>query len=52
VLSLDVEIIDLRTSERTPERGLIRTKNVTSNQDGETVMEMETVIFVPRRPAA
>lgn len=49
VLSLEIEIIDLRTSEKSPGRGLIRTKNTTSNQKGEPVMEMEAVIFVPRR---
>lgn len=49
VLSLEVEIIDLRTSEKSPERGLIRTKNTVTNQKGEAVLEMEAVVFVPRR---
>lgn len=48
-LSLRVEILDLRTSERTPERGMARTRNIVVNQKGETVMDMEVVIFVPRR---
>ncbi len=50
-LSLEVEIIDLRTSEKSPERGLMRTKNIVTNQKGETVLEMEAVVFVPRRAA-
>jgi acyl dehydratase len=49
VLSLEVEIIDLRTSEKSPERGLMRTKNIVTNQKGEAVLEMEAVVFVPRR---
>lgn len=48
VLSLEVEIIDLRSSDKTPERGLMRTRNIVTNQKGETVLEMEAVVFVPR----
>jgi acyl dehydratase len=49
ILSLEVEIIDLRTSDKSPERGLMRTKNIVTNQKGEPVLEMEAVVFVPRR---
>ncbi|MBU6475237.1 MAG: MaoC family dehydratase [Alphaproteobacteria bacterium] len=49
LLSLTVEITDLRPSEKSPARGLMRTKNTVTNQNGETVMEMEAVVFVPRR---
>jgi acyl dehydratase len=50
VLSLVVEILDLRTSDKSPERGLMRTKNTVTNQKDEPVLEMEEVVFVPRRP--
>jgi len=49
VLSLELEILDLRTSAKSPERGLMRTKNTVTNQKGEPVLEMETVVFVPRK---
>lgn len=48
-LSYLAEVIDMRASVSNPQRGVIRTKNTTFNQKGEVVMEMETVIFVPRR---
>ena len=49
VLSLEIEILDLRTSEKSPSRGIMRTWNTVTNQKGEPVLEMEVVIFVPRR---
>ena len=49
VLSLELEILDLRTSPKSPERGIMRTKNTVTNQDGKAVLEMEAVVFVPRR---
>jgi acyl dehydratase len=48
-LSLEIEVLDLRTSAKSLERGMMRTKNTVTNHKGEVVMEMETVIFVPRR---
>ncbi len=51
VLSLEIEILELRTSDKTPERGLMRTKNTVTNQKGEPVLEMEAIVFVPRRTA-
>jgi acyl dehydratase len=48
-LSIEVEVIDLRTSNSTPDRGVMRTRNTTFNQKGEPVMTMETVVFVPRK---
>jgi acyl dehydratase len=49
VLSLEVEVLELRTSDKSRERGLLRTKSTVTNQKGEPVLEMETVAFVPRR---
>ena len=48
-LKLEIEVIDLRTSAKSPARGIMRTKNTVANQKGEPVLEMEVVIFVPRR---
>lgn len=48
-LSLEIEVLDLRESGKTPDRGIMRTKNTTFNQKNEVVMEMETIVFVPRR---
>jgi acyl dehydratase len=49
VLTLEVEVLDLRASDKSPDRGWMRTKSIVSNQMHEPVMEMEAVIFVPRR---
>lgn len=51
VLTLEVEIIELRDSAKMPSHGMMRTKNITYNQDRKPVMEMETVVFVPKRTA-
>jgi acyl dehydratase len=48
-LTYQGEIIDLRTSNSSPDRGIMRVKNTTYNQNKEPVLEMETVVFVPRR---
>jgi acyl dehydratase len=49
-LSYEGEILDIRPSASNPARGVLRVKCTTTNQRGETVMEMESIIFVPRRP--
>lgn len=48
-LTFEGEILDLRPSERDPARGVMRVKNVTRNQDGKAVLEMESIVFVPRK---
>jgi len=50
-LSIEVEILEIRASKSNPERGVMRVKNTTFNQRREPVLEMESVIFVPRRQA-
>lgn len=50
-LSVAMEILDLRPSDSNPTRGIMRTKTTTFNQNHEPVMEMETIVFVPRRTA-
>lgn len=51
-LSLEIEVLETRPTNSNPERGLMRTRNTVRNQKGEIVLNMETVIFVPRRKAA
>lgn len=47
-LSVRCEILDVRAT-RNPERGLMRMKTQAFNQDGEVVLQMEALIFIPRR---
>ena len=49
VLSYEGEITDLRPAESAPGRGIMRVKSRTLNQNGKPVLEMEAVIFIPRR---
>jgi acyl dehydratase len=51
-LYFEGEILDLRASNSNPERGIMRVKNTTYNQNREPVLEMETIVFVPRKPKA
>jgi acyl dehydratase len=48
-LRMTAEVLSLRTT-RNPEKGLMRLRTVTVNQHGETVLQMEALIFIPRRP--
>lgn len=48
-LSAEVDILDLRASKSDPARGISRIRTTTRNQKGETVQEMESVIFMPRK---
>ena len=50
-LTTQSEILHLRTTSN-PARGIMRLKTETLNQNGEAVMKMEALIFVPRRVAA
>lgn len=50
-LSLKAKILEKRLSNSNPNRGILRIHAVTSNQHGQPVLEMETVVFVPRRQA-
>ena len=49
VLQVETEIIDLRESRSKPSHGIIRIRNVTSNQRGEVVQTMEASALVLRR---
>jgi acyl dehydratase len=48
-LHVTTEIVELRASASKPDRGLVKIRQVTSNQRGEPVMEQDTVVFLKRR---
>ena len=49
VLTVETEIVDLRPSRSKPNYGIIRLRNVTTNQRGEIVQTMLASAMVPRR---
>src|SRR5205085_9724176 len=49
VLQVETEIIDLRVSRSKPSHGVVRLRNVTTNQRGETVQTMFASALVLRR---
>src|SRR6266571_9226950 len=49
VLTVETEILDLRSSRSKPGYGIIRLRNVTRNQRGEIVQTMLASAMVPRR---
>ena len=52
VLKLEAEILDVRKSRSKPDRGIIRIRNVTTNQRGEIVQTFLAFVMIRRRPAA
>src|SRR5213596_2251197 len=52
VLTVETEILDLRPSRSKPRYGIIRLRNVTTNQQGEIVQTMLASAMVPRREGA
>src|SRR6202049_3590894 len=49
VLRVETEIVDLRSSRSKPSYGIIRLRNVTTNQRGEIVQTMLASAMIPRR---
>ena len=49
VLQVDTEILEVRESRSKPSQGVIRIRNVTTNQRGEIVQTMFASALVPRR---
>ena len=49
MLSVETEILDLRSSRSRPSFGIVRLRNVTTNQRGEIVQTMLASAMVPRR---
>ena len=50
-LQVETEIVDLRLSRSKPHYGIIKVRNVTTNQRGEIVQTMLGAAMVPRRSA-
>ena len=48
-LTVESEVIEMRTSRSRPERGLVRMHSVTRNQNGEVVQDLTSTMVVPRR---
>src|SRR5882762_7950054 len=49
VLQVEIEIVDLRPSRSKPTHGIVRIRNVTTNQRGEVVQTMMASALVLRR---
>jgi acyl dehydratase len=49
VLMVETEILELRPSRSRPDHGIIRFRNVTTNQRGEVVQTMLASALVPKR---
>ena len=49
VLTVETEIVDLRPSRSRPGYGIIRLRNITTNQGGEIVQTMLASAMVPKR---
>jgi acyl dehydratase len=49
-LRLETEILEVRPSKSKPDRGVIRIRNVTTNQDGQVVQTFAASVLVRRRP--
>jgi len=48
VLHVECEVLETRPSRSNPERGIVRFKSTTLNQEGTVVMEQTAVLTVPR----
>lgn len=48
-LRLETEILEVRSSKSKPDRGIIRIRNVTTNQRGEVVQTFMAFVMVRRR---
>jgi acyl dehydratase len=51
-LRLETEILEVRPSKSKQDRGVIRIRNVTTNQDGKVVQTFAASVLVRRRPPA
>jgi acyl dehydratase len=50
-LRIETEVLELRPSTSRPDRGLMKIRTTTLNQNGEVVQELIANAMVPRRPA-
>ena len=51
LLRVESEILEVRTSRSNPDRGVVRIRSTTLNQDGQDVMIQTASLIVPRKPA-
>jgi acyl dehydratase len=51
-LHIETEVLEVRTSKSRPDRGLVKLRTQTINQNGEMVQELIGTALVPRRPGA
>ena len=51
VITVETDILRLRVSRSKPDYGIVRLRNVTTNQHGEVVQKMLASAMVPRRRA-
>ena len=51
VLRVRCEVLGVRPSKSQPDRGLVRVRNTTLNQDGQPVLVQVVTLIVPRRPS-
>src|SRR5437588_9562527 len=51
-LRVETEIVDLRPSKSKTDRGIVRIRNVTTNQHGKIVQTMFASALVPKKPAS
>jgi acyl dehydratase len=51
VLRVESEVLEVRPSSSRPDRGVVRLRSTTFNQQGQAVMEQVATLIVPRRPA-
>jgi len=49
VLHVDIEVLEARSSRSHADRGIVRARNTTLNQNEEIVQTMVIVLLVPRR---
>jgi acyl dehydratase len=52
VLRLESEVMEVRASRSRPDRGLIKVRTTTLNQEGQPVQILVANLVVPRRPGA
>lgn len=50
-LHVETEVLEIVPSRSKPDRGMVRVRALTINQDGETVQSFTPRMVVPRRPA-
>jgi acyl dehydratase len=51
VLRIETEILEVRPSKSRPDRGIVKARTTTFNQNGQPVLVMVSSMIVPRRPA-